>query len=320
MTVESIRTIGVKQQGKSHITYDTPCQDNVSTLSKNEIYTIALADGAGSRNLSHFGSEIVTRMTCEILTNNFYEIVTMLEKKGLSEEDYLANLEETRKKIINTIKKPLEEKASQLESELGDLASTLLFASKHNDLYIVGHIGDGVIGGLYKTLKGYEVKVLSHPENGEKSNITFFLTGNDAVEHFRIKAFKDPLLLGIVLMSDGPETVFYQKNKFVDNTVRLFTNYSGKSQSKYEKQLQKLLSETISQYSDDDLSIAVMNHETGEIKSLDYEYKRELLGPIYSKDQIIKTSFQSVFIKPFIIPKKRDFSDIESVSRYINEI
>ena len=43
-------------QGRGHFKTDMPCQDKTNYLCKNETSVIALADGAGSATMSHFGA------------------------------------------------------------------------------------------------------------------------------------------------------------------------------------------------------------------------------------------------------------------------
>ena len=79
--------------------------------------------------------------------------------------------------VIETATKPILE-----------FSSTLLFVGVKDNRYLVGHIGDGLIGYF----EGNNVKTLSYPENGDSPNKTFFITGDNAINYFRIyKADKD---------------------------------------------------------------------------------------------------------------------------------
>lgn len=68
--------------------------------------------------------------------------------------------------LIEKIHSQLRELAEDMECEMRDLASTLLFTAVRNGNYILCHIGDGVLGYL----KDGELKVASKPENGEFAN------------------------------------------------------------------------------------------------------------------------------------------------------
>lgn len=73
--------------------------------------------------------------------------------------------------------------------------------------YISGHIGDGV--QILVEPNG-EMRTFSPPENGEYENETWFITGDDAVEHLRIQ--KGTLQAGstLLMMSDGTAKSLYQ--------------------------------------------------------------------------------------------------------------
>ena len=58
-----------------------------------------------------------------------------------------------------------------------DLASTLLFVAIKDNKFIMAHIGDGIIGYL----KQDELKIATHPMNGEFINTTVFTTSMDVV-------------------------------------------------------------------------------------------------------------------------------------------
>ena len=52
-------------QGRGHIKSDIPCQDKTFHVHENGVDVIALADGAGSARLSHYGAEFVTKQICD---------------------------------------------------------------------------------------------------------------------------------------------------------------------------------------------------------------------------------------------------------------
>lgn len=101
-------------QGLSHLGKNIPCQDKVCSLSKNDVTTIALADGAGSAKFSHFGAECVTKFICENFCQNFD--IFFENEDGIS----------VKKSIVNDIKEQLRELLKEKDCEFGDLASTLL--------------------------------------------------------------------------------------------------------------------------------------------------------------------------------------------------
>ena len=90
-----------------------------------------------------------------------------------------------------------------------DLASTLLFVAVKDDKFILGHLGDGVIGYL----KNNCLKTASLPNNGEFSNETYFSTSKDASSHMKLAKGSVRDIDGFVLMSDGTADSFYNKKE-----------------------------------------------------------------------------------------------------------
>ena len=123
-------------KGRSHEKVNMPCQDKTYALFENDVQTIALADGAGSAKLSHFGAETVTRCICEEMVQKF--------------DDYFNNEDgmTVKQQMIEVIEKRLEQTAKQQECDMIDLASTLLFVAIKDNKFIMAHIGDGIIGYL----------------------------------------------------------------------------------------------------------------------------------------------------------------------------
>lgn len=123
-------------QGRSHIKSDIPCQDKTYSAFDNDTQVIALADGAGSAKLSHYGAETVTKFICSELTEKFDTYFS--DNDGAS----------VKQQLIEGMLKSLSKTANQLECEIKELASTLLFVAIKNNQFIIAHIGDGVVGYL----------------------------------------------------------------------------------------------------------------------------------------------------------------------------
>lgn len=184
-------------QGRGHIKDEIPCQDKTYYLFENDISVIALADGAGSASMSHFGAEFVTHKICELLTQQFD--IYFNEDDGAT----------VKRVIVGILMEGLENLAKELNCEIKDLASTLLVVSVYDGKYIILHIGDGVIGYV----KNDELKIASHPENGEFVNTTVFVTSKDVFPTMKIMKGKLNGITGFVLMSDGTEASLYNKRE-----------------------------------------------------------------------------------------------------------
>lgn len=131
-------TNSVAVQGREHITEQTPCQDKVYTLEKDDISVIALADGAGSCPLSHFGAEVSCRTVAEFF---------IAHGREMYEAD---KLDDFKLMLYRTLLTALEEEAQKHQcSSVKALSSTLLCAGIYKDKLFTVHIGDGVIAGIF---------------------------------------------------------------------------------------------------------------------------------------------------------------------------
>lgn len=145
-----------------------------------------------------------TRRTClDFIANKINMQNRDMEKKiEINLESLLENI---KKEITNSVCTPK------------DLASTLLFAAIKGEQCLIGHLGDGAIGGLY----GNELKCISNPDNGEHANETYFVTTKHAERALKIIKgnIKEKDIHAFVLMSDGSTEGLYSKreNKFIES-------------------------------------------------------------------------------------------------------
>ena len=254
-------------QGRSHIKSDIPCQDKTYSAFDNDTQVIALADGAGSAKLSHYGAETVTKFICSELTEKFDTYFS--DNDGAS----------VKQQLIEGMLKSLSKTANQLECEIKELASTLLFVAIKNNQFIIAHIGDGVVGYL----KNDEMKIASQPENGEFVNTTVFTTSKDAI--MTMKLIKGSLeeFQGFVLMSDGTETSLYSKKerKLADVLKKIMQMSTIISVDKVQEQLEQSFENVIVNATTDDCSIAILVKRNDDFKGylqLDKRQKQKLLG------------------------------------------
>ena len=232
--------------GRGHLTKNIPCQDRtlelVSKHSTGVFYGLSLADGAGSYKHSDIGAEIVTKEILTYLKSNFSNL---LRVKNAS------------KKIIKNIEEKLAKEANNREIGIKELSSTLLFVVIKNDKFIVGHIGDGVIGVLDKDNK---ISVLSYPDNGEYSNATFFTTTDNYPD--RLKIIKGSIVdsIGFILMSDGTDASLYDSRtkKLAPVNAEIINWLNVGSSKEVKSALKSNLNEIIKHKTHDDCSLGVL--------------------------------------------------------------
>lgn len=253
-------------QGKGHIKDYIPCQDKTYYYTKDDITVTALADGAGSAKLSHFGAEHITRFICGDLAKNF--------DLYFSNEDGVF----VKNELNDKIKHQIDELAMEIKCDPHDLSSTLLAVAVKKNYYILLHIGDGVIG--YS--KSNKLNIASKPENGEFVNTTVFTTSKDALQTMQLMKGYLGQINGFILMSDGTETSLYNKreNRLADVLGRIMQMMSFIPINKIEAQLTDSFYSVIRNATTDDCSISIMVNCTDTFQgylSLDTKSKKQLL-------------------------------------------
>lgn len=297
MIVQKWKQCGVAVQGKDHISAGVVCQDNVATVSKNGIHAIALSDGGGSRKFSQIGSEYSTRAVCELLSEKFDEFYATMDQIEAGDPKAEKLLLRLKLEILDTVLDALRTQVTA-ERALPDFGCTLQFAAVKDGRYIVGHVGDGVIAALYQRGLTRRVEVLSHPENGDGPNITFFITDHNAKDHLRLSHGECRQMEGILMMSDGPEEVLYTPGGMHQNTQKLFDNFAGVPTAQYNTNLERFLSRTVARQSYDDLSLNLLYLETVDAAGLKPEYADELFAGVQGEGQVRRVSHYAYYLDP----------------------
>lgn len=238
------KSAGVFVRGRSHIKNEIPCQDSVYSITNWNMSIISLADGAGSCKHSKYGAEISTRTVCKVFNKYFNRL-------------YKSDIEKIKTVILGNILKFISRKAKELNAEIGDFASTLLFVAIKGNNYIIGHIGDGLIGKLSME---ENLEVISFPENNEYANYTYFTTSKNVFQHFRITKGKIINSKGFILMSDGSaESLYDRRNKTISSVAKQILEWLDNNSTKdVSKALEENIKSFIIPKTSDDCSINLM--------------------------------------------------------------
>ncbi len=236
---------GAAATGLRHSEEGTPCQDKIFSLSENGVTAIALADGAGSARLSHFGAEEVTKAICEKLCAEFDSIIT--------NEDAIT----VKRIILDCLLSRLGNLAENLGCNIRDLASTLLAAASDGERIMLLHIGDGIIA----CFRDGKIIAASNPDNGEYKNETFFVTSHDAVQRLRLMKGSIAGISGIALMSDGTDESFYSRRekKFAGLLGEIRQHCIMFTEEENNEELEELFRETVRRKTRDDCSMIIMS-------------------------------------------------------------
>jgi len=232
--------------GQGHIKKDIPCQDRTFKLiqkhKSGSFYGLALADGAGSYKHSDIGAEMISKKILYFIKSNFSRIFKQNRPNIF---------------LIRFIEKELKILAKSKQIGIKELSSTLLFIAIKNDKFIMGHIGDGVIGMLNQD---DDLKIISYPENGEYANSTFFTTSTSHKHRLRMLKGTLKSSKGFIMMSDGAEESLFDKrtNTLINSNKNIINWLENNSEKSVEKALLENLEKVITQNTQDDCSIGIM--------------------------------------------------------------
>lgn len=267
--------------GRGHKKVSMPCQDKTLFTNFNNVSLIALADGAGSARLSHFGAEAVLKAAGEYITTKFDQLINNEDGKQVKVD------------LLNYLLEQLKILSQELKCEVKELASTFLMVAVKDNSFLICHIGDGVIGYL----KHNELKIASKPENGEFANTTIFVTSKNAIAS--MKLFKGNIndISGFVIMSDGTAESFYNKKEEMLAPVltKIMHRTALVTNEKIFDSIKNSFDSVIVNNTQDDCSIAIMSRKSAvlcDYKDMSINQKCELLGIKYIKNSCKKQIYK----------------------------
>lgn len=196
--------------GKYHLEQNNPNQDSAYFIQQAADYTVAVVcDGAGSAIYSEIGAKTVAQETCRLIS-------LALEQGPPSATLWIDSLAQVRTQ--------LEEFAVTNGHTLKDYSCTVVGLCLWQDRGWFFHVGDG----FALCQQNSESTIISHPENGEFSDETYFLTSPHWREHCRITELPPQNSGAIIgLMSDGsaPFVINRSKTGFFSEFISPVVNY-----------------------------------------------------------------------------------------------
>ena len=226
-----MKTIYTCITGTQHKAENKECQDIIKVFNENGLNVTVLCDGAGSKKFGTECAALVAETTVNYLKNGI--------------NNFNAEL------FLNTVNDTLEQNGLNDKNA----GSTLIFLACDKNKYVIGHIGDGVV--LQNDGNGF--KAVSLPENGHLVNITYFLPSIYAKEHFRVKVGKINQGSSFILSSDGASNFLYDTASLEGYKVCEILENLAKTleKSECEKQILTSFENELTQFSSDDMSIAI---------------------------------------------------------------
>lgn len=304
MSKNWIYTYG-ERVGKSHLPKKIPCQDKALCAYKNDVYVAVVSDGCGSSEISQHGSLVTTQAICDLFTERFDELYNeeiLTTRKtivnGIVGE--LQNFIATNEKIFEDYKIKSKEKyesftarRSEEEWQLDCLNATVLFVAQKHDQFILGQIGDGIIGAVIDN----KIKIVMEEKKDGEVNGTIYpaniynLAKEDdrwfATSQFQLKKPRNANLQGFILMSDGVDGLIDQRiafqKKFAAGVGKLIKNtIKAESLDERQKSLNDELLPRLVEFSKarDDCSLALLIQDDCEVDDDGYvvtHYERPVI-------------------------------------------
>ena len=148
MFKDNIAAFGFSQQGSSHIAKNTPCQDRcgIRYLEAKPIVVCAIADGVGSCEMSHYGSDAAVRAALDT-------VVAELEPLADAPDFVFVNNQRMKNILVKAFEAAIdsvEETAQNMGNLPFSYQSTLTVAIYDGKSLYFGHAGDDGIVALCK--------------------------------------------------------------------------------------------------------------------------------------------------------------------------
>jgi len=179
------RVFAASAIGKGHIDVGLPCQDACELVIDNERLVAVVCDGAGSASQSDIGARECADSICRILSGVAGSSSSCIDQRVIEQ-------------AIESARAHIQLRADDLALPSRELACTVVGAVLFWDGGCLFHIGDG----MAVVELSDDSTILSLPENGEYTNETYFVTGDDWRDHVRVTPFSGAIRY-VSLMSDG---------------------------------------------------------------------------------------------------------------------
>lgn len=177
--------------GTSHSESGLPCQDSalaIAVKAGNEtVLVAACSDGAGTAQFAEHGSALTTR--------GIVDFVRCALEGGLQ----LIEIDQERMRVwFKALRTRLDDEAASRNTELRQLACTLLTAIVGENNAIFAQVGDGAI--VIRDKSDYEP--IFWPQSGEYANTTNFLTDHASEEQMVFDS-RNARVDEVALFTDG---------------------------------------------------------------------------------------------------------------------
>lgn len=188
--------VGASVVGTSHVSTNRGCEDScwfqVDSFSDAPLFSVFVADGAGSASHGGMGAELAMQAAAEVIAS---KVAT--GEFGVADELAV--------ECVLAIRTRIENYAAVQGLVMRDLACTFLGVVSLPQAAVAMQVGDG--GIVLNAGKGLELALV--PMTGEYANMTNFVTDDNAVEILQTREYSCQLT-EVAVFSDGVQRLALQ--------------------------------------------------------------------------------------------------------------
>jgi hypothetical protein len=199
------RVISASVIGTHHRTTQGVCQDAMYPVHESDFahdtLVVAVADGLGSASHAAEGAQYAVQTAVHALRSKISG-TSIIESAIMTE-------------VFLEVQQSLVQLAHELQVSVGSVACTLQLVAMNENQLLIGHIGDGLVLGVYagESHGADLVNVLSKVDNQNYANWTHTITNENMSNFFNIVDIHQQAYDtydGVILMTDGAQSLCYE--------------------------------------------------------------------------------------------------------------
>jgi len=220
--VSEWRILGVSRRGRLHAHEGKYREDAFIGATEGGWHFVAVADGAGSADLSRVGATRAVQAALESIRESLRE---RDDEAAVASPDTRQAVADALVDALGDAARALEQEAQHRSIPIRDLATTLLILAHQPALeghcVVTAQVGDGCIAAWSSSR---HVLALGKPEHGRFAGETYFLTSMSSDSDFRTRVHIEdevaPDVSLFLVMTDGVADDFFPVDEQLEKLIR----------------------------------------------------------------------------------------------------